>query len=553
MPAESHIQQIFDAISTAVAGFDGSIPAIQRDVLNEVEQILKELDITSGRISPSVANLKRVARAQGKLERIVLENDQYSAQVGSYLDTFGKISDLNASYFQEIEKKFAPSSLLREMQKQSTSATLSSLTGAGISANVTEPVYDLIRQNITTGTKFTDLTQSLRDYIVGEGGTLGSLDRYVKQITTDALNQYSAQYMDLVSSDLKMEWAQYAGVRIETSRAFCVAMLRKKYYHKREIPDMIRGNFSQFKEIGGAIYKNTGLPNGMVKGTNTENFPVYRGGYQCHHQGIPVSESSVPEKVRREVYAAYGIKADAKGMRSSSGSVPAAPVPAAPAKSTIPVIKFGAGEKFDKYIEGINPDALRVIDKIRKPSLITDGEGMKGGSRYTPERLAINGRSGNLISRDASGEITFRHEYGHHIDYNISKGSGMGTYDQRSMDADFIKAARMDELFLKKKYKADGKSVAGMYEELARKWNSKKFSGASDMLDAISGGQVHSRYHGWGHGKKYYSTIEKKQAEHFANLFEAYATGGDVWKNITEYFPNLSELFQSVMKNTIES
>ena len=556
MPAESHIQQIFNAISTAVAGFDDSIPAIQRDVLNEVEELLRGLDITSGRIAPSIANLKKVARAQGKLERIVLENDQYASQVGSYLDTFGRISDLNAAYFQEIERNFSPSSLLKEMQKQSTSSTLSSLTGAGISANITEPVYDLIQQNITTGTKFTDLVQSLRDHIVGEGDTLGSLDRYVKQITTDALNQYSAQYMDIVSADLNMEWAQYAGVRIETSRAFCVAMLRKKYYHKKEIPDMIRGNFSQFREVGGTLYKQTGLPHGMVKGTNTENFPIYRGGYQCHHQPIPISESSVPARIRREVYAAYGIKTDAKGMRSSSGSVPAAPAPAARAKSKakpkIPVIKFGFGDKFDKYIEGINPDALRVIDKIRKPSLITDGVGMEGGSRYFNEVTAVDGKSGTLLSRDSSGKITFRHEYGHHIDYNVSKGTGEGIRIQRSLERDFIMASREDMLSIKKKYKAKGMRVDQMYEHLAKEWNTEDYAGASDMLDAFSGGLVHDRYRGWGHGRKYYKTTQKQQAELFANLFEGYSTGGAVWKNITEHFPALSELFVTVMQETIK-
>ena len=55
-----------------------------------------------------------------------------------------------------------------------------------------------------------------------------------------------------------------------------------------------------------------------------------------------------------------------------------------------------------------------------------------------------------------------------------------------------------------------------------------------------------------GMEKKYFSSTENRQAEHFANLFEGYATGGDVWKNITEHFPELSELFVTVMKETIK-
>jgi hypothetical protein len=566
MAAERHINALFDVISSAVAGFDGSIPDIQRGILGEVETLLSGLDLKSGRIAPSIANLKAVSRMQGKLESIVMDNDEYKKELSSYLDTFGKISDLNAGYFQSIEGKFKPASIFKEMQKQSIDSTISSLTSAGISSNVTEPVYDLIRQNVTTGTKFSDLTKSLRDYITGQGDTLGSLDRYVKQITTDALNQYSANYMELAAADLNLEWYQYAGVRIETSRKFCIAMIQKKHYHKIEIPDLIKGKFPQFKEVGGTLYKNTGLPNGMVKGTNRENFPIYRGGYNCHHQGIPVSESSVPESTRREVYAKHNIPTDENMMRKTGGKVPSessppAPAPAAPKAGAVPVIKLGAGEKFDNYLKGMQPNALRVIDKIRKPAQIDDGIKLGGGSRYEAQHFADKNGSGVLISLDKyktksgmynGGDITFRHEYGHHIDYNISPNSGKGIIYQRSMDRDFLMAAREDLLFLKKKYKKEGFKVDEMWRHLSRKYFKREHSGLSDMIDAVSKGRMQQRFGGFGHGSDYYRTTQKRQAELFANLFEGWGTGGKVWSEITDNFPNLSGLFEEVMKESLK-
>jgi len=570
MPAERHIDLLFNSISAAVAGFDGSIPDIQRNILNDVELMLKELDLVSGRIAPSLANLKKVARMQGKLERIVLEDPRYAKELGSYMDTFGKISDLNAGYFQSIESKFKGSSILREIQKQSMSSTLESLTGAGISANVMDPVYDLIRQNVTTGTKFTDLTKSLRDYIQGQGSTLGGLDRYVKQITTDALNQYSAQYMEHTAADLGLEWAQYAGVRIETSRKFCIGMLRKKHYHKIEIPNLIKGNFPQFKAAGGSIYQNTGLPHGMVKGTNRENFQIYRGGYNCHHQPIPISESSVPEKTRRAVYAQYNIPVDENMMRKTGGSVPKAPAapaaPPAPARrvpaSKDTTVKLGAGAKYDNYLKGMNPSALRVINKIRKPDVIDDGTKLGGGSRYRSQRMTgSNDGSGVLISLDKyktksgsfnGGDVTFRHEYGHHIDYNISPNSGKGIIYQRSMDRDFLYAARDDTAFIKKKYKKEGFKVDEMWRHLSRKFNTRELSGASDMVDALSKGRMQQRFGGFGHGFDYYRTTQKRQAELFANLFEGWGTGGKTWDALTENFPNLTKLFEEVMDEALK-
>ena len=102
MPAQKHINDIFKTITSAVDAFDDSIPAIQQQMLDEVSLLLRDLDLVSGRISPSVSNLRTVAKAQGKLERIVLENKEYKDQVASYMDEFGKISDLNAGYFTEL-------------------------------------------------------------------------------------------------------------------------------------------------------------------------------------------------------------------------------------------------------------------------------------------------------------------------------------------------------------------------------------------------------------------------------------------------------------------
>ena len=551
MPAESLINQLFNTITGAVDSFGSSIPAIQQDMLDEVSLLLKDLDLTSGRIAPSVANLRTVAKAQGKLERIVLENKEYKDQIASYMDEFGKISDLNSEYFTSIEGKFKPSSLLREMEKQSISSTIESLTGAGISSNVADPVYDLIRQNVTTGTKYTDLVKSLSDYIKGQGETLGSLDRYVKQITTDALNQFSANYMEIAASDLNLKWYQYSGVRIETSRKFCVAMLRKKHYHKVEIPDLIKGRFTQFAQAGGSI-SQTGLPSGMVKGTNVENFQIYRGGYNCHHQAIPVAESSVPAKTRKSVYRKYNIPFNDKGFADKKGTV--AP-PAPKAKPAAPVVKLGFEKKFDDYMIGINPNAARVINKTRKPRFITDGDNIDG-SYYRREGRAKSGDptrpSGYLVSEDAEGAITFRHEYGHHLDYNIDPRSVDGNIVQRSLEQDFIKAADDDLKALKSKFRKEGKSAEEMYNYFANRWRSKELSGASDMMDALSGGQVFSKHRGWGHGKKYYRTTQKRQAELFANLFEGYATRGKVWDEINENFPALVEIFEKTMDEVIK-
>lgn len=563
MPAQQHINDIFKTITSAVDAFDNSVPAIQQQMLDEVSLLLRDLDLASGRIAPSVANLRTVAKAQGKLERIVLENKEYKNQVASYMDDFGKISDLNAGYFTELESKFKPSSLLKEMEKQSISATVDSLTGAGISSNVADPVYDLIRQNVTTGTKYTDLVKSLSNYIKGQGDTLGGLDRYVKQITTDALNQFSANYMEIAASDLGLKWYQYSGVRIETSRKFCVGMMRKKHYHKVEIPDLIKGRFPQFKAAGGSIYQNTGLPHGMVKGTNVENFQIYRGGYNCQHQAIPVAESSVPAKTRKTVYRKYNIPMDEKGFadKGASATPPARKKPAA-----TPAVKLGGQKKYDAFMDGINPNAARLVMMKPKPRKMRTTS--KSGAYYQPETVVVDGDVGELVMGINSKKGVFRHEYGHHLDFtwDLKKAGNNATYRQnfvRSVEDDFVDAIKKDDrhriLSISKKAKEAGISTDDYYRKIAGTWNKKGYAAPSDVMDALMEGRLFDDFGGVGHGSSYYRLYKTdnwiksaKSTEIFANMFEGYSTGGKLWAEMQEYYPNISKLFAEIIENEIK-
>jgi hypothetical protein len=235
--------------------------------------------------------------------------------VGQYINRFNDVTALQGAYFDEVFGGSDSTRVLAELEKQTITATLNSLTRAGISVNLSEPIHDILRQNVTSGTGFFDLTKQLRDFILGNTESVGHLEKYVNQITTDAINQYTGQTTEILSADLRVEWYLYPTHLIATSRQFCIAMVHKKYYHKRELPELIKGQFAEFTAIGGAINQRTKLPNGMVMGTNPENFLGYRGGYHCNHQPIPLSEGMVPKKTRVETYTKFGMPFDAKGFK----------------------------------------------------------------------------------------------------------------------------------------------------------------------------------------------------------------------------------------------
>ena len=307
-------KELSTLIDEAVDQFTESIPDAERSILKELEKLLRALRLNDGNVAQTVSNLRIVSRIQGQLESLVVENPKYQKSVVAYMDSFGSVTNVQNAYFKTISDNYAPSEFLKLLQNDSVEATLRSLTRGGISANVIEPIGNLLRENVRVGIDYGDMVQGLRDYIAGNDSVEGRLSRYVKQMATDSLNQYSAGYTEVVAADLKLDWFQYTGSLLVQSRAFCKAMVNKRHYHRKEIPLLIHGKFPQFKSVGGTLNSRTGLPDGMNPVTNAVNFPIYRGGYSCRHQSIPVTEGKIPKKIRVETYLRLKIPFDKDGF-----------------------------------------------------------------------------------------------------------------------------------------------------------------------------------------------------------------------------------------------
>jgi hypothetical protein len=67
-----------------------------------------------------------------------------------------------------------------------------------------------------------------------------------------------------------------------------------RYFHKSQIPELLSG-----KICGEQIHinKKSGLPDGMIKGTNVSNFNVNAGGFGCNHSIFGVSNALVPKEL----------------------------------------------------------------------------------------------------------------------------------------------------------------------------------------------------------------------------------------------------------------
>ena len=259
---------------------------IYSKLLDELKQLTLYSD---GSIKNNLENIKRISRIKKELENIVLDK-KYLASVSEYLTAFETVEKIQNVYFSKLSSDFTPMKVLAEVKKQAITDTAEMLTKNGVDVNFLNPIKEIIKTNITSGGSYAELTEQLRKEILGTPDLDGKLMKYAQQVTTDAINQYSAQYMKIITDDLGLVWFRYVGSLIKTSRPFCVALVKKSYVHKDEFPEILKGNIDG-KKVSLA---------GLNANTTPDNFQILRGGWNCGHQLISISTESVPKKLQEK-------------------------------------------------------------------------------------------------------------------------------------------------------------------------------------------------------------------------------------------------------------
>jgi hypothetical protein len=297
----TNYNDIIKVIKESLSKFDKSIPELQEKLYREMLSEIKRLDTKGDRIAVTVKNLSILTSIKNKLNRLILNKD-YTGQIKEFLTAFNDVYKLQFEYWKGIEKKFTPKPLLKAIRNQAISDTVASLTTQGISGNVSEAIINILRTNITSGGSYADLAEQLRQSLVNTPESKGILDRYVKTVTNDSIQQFSRSYTQIVSSDLGYTWFRYMNTDIETTRCFCDKATDKNYFHISEVPEMLNG-------LGCDIYHKTKLPYGMIEGTNADNFFIRAGGWNCRHSIQPVAQRQVPDNIRESVFATSAYKA----------------------------------------------------------------------------------------------------------------------------------------------------------------------------------------------------------------------------------------------------
>ena len=293
--------EILGHLDTASSLFGDALPSSQKRAYARIVALLNDLDTSSGRVVVSSKNLKVIASIRKELSDAIL-TPEYSKAVDNYIKAFDTVDALNSDYYKLINSDFETTKIFDEVKNQSINGVTESLRGIGLEANISLKIEDILKKNMQSGTSFTDLTDQIRVFMTDTDGSQGALVRYAKTYAVDAINVYNAQYNQLATDDLGLEWYKYVGSLLTTSRPFCKHLIDAKksgmeFIHRSQFDDLLKGR------INGEtvpLNKKTGLPEGMKEGTNEFNLTIERGGYGCGHQFMPVSSSIVPQSYKNK-------------------------------------------------------------------------------------------------------------------------------------------------------------------------------------------------------------------------------------------------------------
>lgn len=154
-------------------------------------------------------------------------------------------------------------------------------------------MLQIFQNGILSGAALSDLIDELKVYVTGDNESLGVLERYVKQVNSDTVSQYTANYTQVINQDEGLEFYVYLGNHTAGTRCFCDERYGK-YFHKKEVQAW--GNGSVMEGLAGGM--NCGYPwPGMIKGTSASTIFTYRGGWNCQHQLVPTIATRVPRQV----------------------------------------------------------------------------------------------------------------------------------------------------------------------------------------------------------------------------------------------------------------
>jgi len=263
----------------------------QRDAWRKLSPLLAEMDVdATGNIRQTEDNIRRIGLITEELNK-VLAGGEYKDAVQSFLSSIDEGVQLTDDIAKKIDSNFQPDNVQKQLLAISKQNAINAFFGSGLRDNVTVPFLEQLTANVAARAPLNQAVKALQGVIEGTETTDGRLLANVRTTANTAQAIADRSYAAAVNEELGIEYFQYLGGEIPTTRPFCEHR-EGAIFHRKEIEAWGNGeNSAGINDI------RNGTWDGRIDGTDSRSIFTFVGGWNCRHFLVPVIKQKVPPSV----------------------------------------------------------------------------------------------------------------------------------------------------------------------------------------------------------------------------------------------------------------
>jgi hypothetical protein len=269
----------------------------QAEAWRKIRPILAEMDVdAAGNIEQTENNVRRIGLINEELKK-VLAGSEYKEAVKSFLDSIDKGVQLTDEIARTFEESFEPNQVQKQLLQISKQNAINAFYGSGLDARFTQPFLEQLTANVAARAPLREAVKTLETLVTGDGTADGKILANIKTTATTAQAVADRSYSAAVNEELDIQWYEYLGGEIDTTRSFC-RNREDGIYHKKEIEAWGDG-----KNSAGINDIRDGTWAGRIDGTDSKSIFTFVGGWNCRHYLVPVPDNKVPDTVKSRARA----------------------------------------------------------------------------------------------------------------------------------------------------------------------------------------------------------------------------------------------------------
>ena len=269
----------------------------QAEAWRKIKPLLEDMDVSAdGNIEQTEDNIRRIGLISDELKK-VLAGSEYRQAVKDFLDSIDKGVVLTNDIARTFEESFEPNEVQKQLLQISKQNAINAFFGSGLDQRFTQPFLEQLTTNIAARAPLREAVNALEGLVTGTEANDGRLLANIKTTATTAQAVADRSYSAAVNEELGLEWFEYLGGEIPTTRPFCEHR-EGEIYHRGEIEAWGAG-----KNSAGINDIRNGTWAGRIDGTDSKSIFTFVGGWNCRHYLVPVPDRKVPETVKARARA----------------------------------------------------------------------------------------------------------------------------------------------------------------------------------------------------------------------------------------------------------